>query len=687
MSTMGKAPRTLALGVLSAIALLGPQSSVVAQDASPADRPSAPAAQGPDQHVHDWQTARSRILSDAAVDRAVESSIAEWRRLQQGGLLGFSAYANFLVANPGWPGESGFRDAAERAVNPDSFDPGQVIAFFTRYPPRTVTGKARYAIILSTVGRRDEAQLLAREAWTQGVLSADDEQRILAIFGGSLTPEDHLTHADQALWAGNIAAAERSLAYLSPTRRPVIEARIAFQRRAPDASLRMAAADPIGVTDGGYLADKHRWLMASGDGLGARATLANRAALTRPVAAAEKWYETLLSAARGAANDGQWTTAYAIASKVDDAFAPGTDVSAQPLGVRDDYTSLVWLAGTTALHKLGRPADAIGMFERYAGGARSPQTVSKGHYWAGRAAAAAGRAKDAEPFFRQAAAYSDQFYGQLALERLRMPITAPAAADRPVEISAASRSAFANRSVVRAAQYFGARGQWQDQTKLLRAIAANAENDEDHILVAELSRSLARPDLGVMAGRRALASGLSGHVPSSFPRITIPQGHEFNWTMIHAIARQESQFDREIVSHAGARGLMQLMPGTARETAGKIGLSYNLSALYEPDYNIRLGSTYFRQMLDYYGGSYTLAVAAYNAGPGNVNKWLRANGDPRHPDVDVVKWIEEIPIYETKNYVQRVLENAVIYDLLNPGNQNVRIAAPLSRYLGKNTPG
>jgi soluble lytic murein transglycosylase len=155
--------------------------------------------------------------------------------------------------------------------------------------------------------------------------------------------------------------------------------------------------------------------------------------------------------------------------------------------------------------------------------------------------------------------------------------------------------------------------------------------------------------------------------------------------MIHAIARQESQFDRKIVSRAGARGLMQLMPGTARETAGFIGIGYSPSMLDDPQYNIQLGSWYFGRLMDRYQGSYPLAVAAYNAGPGNVNKWLAANGDPRATG-DILGWIEAIPLSETRGYVQRVLENAVVYDLLNPkGGQPRR--NPLSTYLGKRTPG
>ena len=162
-----------------------------------------------------------------------------------------------------------------------------------------------------------------------------------------------------------------------------------------------------------------------------------------------------------------------------------------------------------------------------------------------------------------------------------------------------------------------------------------------------------------MVGRRATVSGLTGYARASFPSMAVPDGEQANWSMIHAITRQESQFDRQIVSRAGARGLMQLMTPTAREVAGKMGLAFDQGALFDPSYNVQLGSSYFRQLLRYYGGSYPLAVAAYNGGMGNVNKWLKANGDPRMPGVDIIQWIEDIPLFETRDYVQRVLENAV----------------------------
>ena len=599
----------------------------------------------------------------------------------------FAAYANFLLSNPGWPGESHFRDVAEKSVNPAADSALSIANYFARFPATTATGKARSAVALANLGRMDEARVIAREAWVAGAMPNDDEQRLLAMFSGSFSADDYLRRADALLWRNQITAAERILPYIAPTRQPLIAARIAFQRKSADAALKMGAADPIGVTDPGYLADKADWLRNSGNSLAARELLASRAGLTQYPSDAEKWYEALLGNAKAAANDNQWTSAYAIASKVDDAFPVGTDVSDKALGVRDDYTSLTWLAGTAALNHLSRPADAEAMFNRYAHGARSPSTITKGLYWAGRAASAAGRASAAQGYFEQAGAYADQYYGQLALERLGRPIPKPGDADRPVALSAADRDAYAAQPIVRVARLLGERGQWADQTKFIRALAANAQTDRDHFLATELSRSLGRPDLGVMVGRRALASGLSGYGSASFPKIRVPEGQRSNWTMIHAIARQESQFDRAIVSYAGARGLMQLMPATAREVAGKLRMSYDQGSLFDPNYNVMLGSTYFRHVLDYYNGSYPLAVAAYNAGMGNVNKWLRANGDPRLPGGDIVQWIEDIPIWQTKDYVQRVLENAVVYDLMNPAPQMPKSTAPLSAYLGKKQPG
>jgi soluble lytic murein transglycosylase len=328
----------------------------------------------------------------------------------------------------------------------------------------------------------------------------------------------------------------------------------------------------------------------------------------------------------------------------------------------------------------------MALFERYARAAQTPSTQTRGLYWAGRAALEARDSASAQRLFAQAATHPDQFYGQLATERLGELVTLPAPDAAPV--TSAERSAFAERPLVRAAQTLGELGAWSDQSLFLRALAADASTDSDHILTAELGTRLGRPDLGVMVARNARNSGASDFVPTGFPTVPVPPAMADQWVMIHAITRQESQFDRQAVSRAGARGLMQLMPATAREAAGKLGLSYDFGRLTaDPQYNILLGSSFFGRILDSFGGNHVLAIAAYNAGPGNVRKWLAANGDPRTGQVDVLDWIEAIPYAETRGYVQRVLENAVVYDAMHPQHAKLPARNRLSAYLGKTTPG
>jgi soluble lytic murein transglycosylase len=564
--------------------------------------------------------------------------------------------------------------------------PGLVVRYFERFPPLTAAGRTRYAEALAASGRRAEGEEQARRAWRHGVLRPRDETALLAGFSSALTPADHDARMDMLLWAGALSAAPRQLAYVSPAMRPVFEARIAFRTKAPDADVKGSNALALGRTNPGFIADRALWLRDTGQSPAMRSYLAQPRQLASFPGDAEEWYEVLLTAARGAQSDGQFSLAYQIASQVDDAFPAGTDISEQPLGERDDYTSLTWLAGTVALNNLGRSRDAIGMFDRYGHGSKTPTTQSKGFYWAARAAEKAGDQAIAAKYFAQAAGFPDVYYGQLATEHLGNPLK------RPPDFNArvgdpAVRDAFFRKETVRAAQLLGTMGNRQDQGLFIRQIASDATSDTDHILAAELSRAIGRPDLGVLVGKSALANGLSDYTAAGYPTVAVPASQQDYWTIVHAIARQESQFDRDAVSHAGARGLMQLMPGTAREVSTRLGMSYDPGSLNSnTDYNIQLGSTYFQRMFNLYG-SYPLAIAAYNAGPGNVNKWIKANGDPRLPGGDIVTWIEQIPIFETKNYVQRVIENAVVYDLLNPERSRSRGPANTSWYLGKNRPG
>ncbi len=621
---------------------------------------------------------------------SVGDAVMEWRRLTANTGASFDQLSRFLMANKGWPDSDKMRTRAEKAISLDSYDPQRTLAYFQAYPPQTASGQLRYALALNASGRREDAAAAVRRAWTSGPLDDYETSRALSMFPGAITPADHDARMDRLLWLGATAAASRQLAYTSPDKRNVFAARLAMRNASVDAAFQASAVESANPsltrTDAGYITDKATWLRKAGRVGEARALLAGPRSLAKAPTDTEEWLETLLTNARQASDAGDKSTAYNIARQLDDAFPAGTVIRETPLGVRDDYTSLAWLAGQLAYRDLRRPAEAVRLYRAYGEAARSAQTRTKGFYWAGRAALAAGDAATANAHFADAAQHYDQFYGQLALERLNRPQPRPTP-DPTIQVSNDERREFEDDRLVRASRALGEIGAWREQSLFLRALAQKATSPADHVLAGKLASQIGRPDLGVMIGRSAQANSLDAVEVSGFPTVRVPAGHESNWTFIHAITRQESQFDRAAISHAGARGMMQLMPGTAREVAGKLGMSYDAGSLTtDTNYNMMLGSTYFQQMLRYFGGSYPLAVAAYNAGPGNVNKWLRANGDPRGGGIEMVDWIEAIPIFETRNYVQRVLENAVVYDTLRDGGGS-RQQAPLSFYLGKRTPG
>lgn len=611
--------------------------------------------------------------SPAAPTPAVAAEIARWNSLRQTDSLPFSAYASFLLGHRDWPGETALRRSAEQSLARETASPAEVVRFFAAFPPLTATGHAQLALALVASGRPDEARTAARTAWAAGAMREEVEQRLLGAFAGAFAPQDHDQRMEVLLANADLQSAGRTLAWTSPARRPLYEARIALQTRAPGAAGMVAALGTVGIGDPGLLVDRATWLRTTGDSFGARDLLAQPRTLTSRPANPERFMEAMVAIARGAANDRQWSIAYRIASQVDDIFPPGTDVSRRSYGERDEYTNLTWLAGTAAL-RAGRPADAAPMFERYGRGAQSPQTRAKGFFWASRAAPAS---PQATAWLEQAASHPDQFYGQLALERLGRPVPPPPPAP---SVTAADREAFAARPLAQATRYLGMTAQRGDQTLFVRALAGTLTNDRERAVATEFGRTVGRLDMGVWAAREARSMGDSFYMRQAFPEVAIPPAYLRHRALAHGIMRQESSFERSAVSSAGARGLMQLMPGTARQAASRVGVPYQLGRLTEdPQYNVLLGNHHLSELLDEWGGNAVLVAAAYNAGSGNVRRWVRANGDPRLPGADVLRWIEEIPFSETRNYVQRVIENSVVYELMESPGRDVRA----SRYLGQ----
>lgn len=613
----------------------------------------------------------------------VNQSLGEWRRLRQGGNFSFGQYARFLIANPGWPAEGSLRRSAERAMRPGEHAP-TVLAFFRTEQPLTGNGRARLAEALLASGRTGEALAAAREAWASDDLGASDEQSLYARFGGSFTRADHDRRVDALLFDKQASNAARLVNMVTPGRLPAFQARIALVRQTPDAEALYQRVAGSTASDAGLLMDRLRYLRAASAESSARALAARPHNFTHRPANTDRFFEMLLLLAEGAYSNQQYTTAFNIARQLDDSFAPNSIVSSQPYGIRDKYTSLAWLAGTVALDRLRRPADAVAMFDRYSRGGKSLQVATKGQYWAGRAALAAGQLAQGQGYFQRAAAHPDLFYGQLALERVGRAVPRPNPLPSFV-VTPAARAQFTTSRIAQATRLLGQQGRWSEQTLFVRALSESLTNDAERVAAIEFGQQIGRPDLPVWVARSARNDGYAFYVQPTFPTVASTRSPRL-WSITHGIARQESSFDRAAMSPVGALGVMQLMVPTAREQAGKLGVAFNSARLTEPDYNMMLGTAYFQWLLDYWDGSIPLAVASYNGGMGNVRKWVNRYGDPRR-GTDPIRWIESIPFSETRGYVQRVIENSVVYDSLRGQPQQQQSAVHVSRYLGKSRPG
>jgi len=615
------------------------------------------------------------IAAPVGAPSPTAQSLATWDWLRRTPRVGaepsLMAQAAFINGHPGWPALATIRRRAEaQAANLDTSD-AEARAFLQRVQPQTAAGQARLALLSNGA----DAERLARAAWLRTGVPPELEDLLRARFGTLFTRADSAARADTLLWAGQTSAAGRLLPLLDDETRALTLARIALRSNAPDAEGRVASVPARYRRDPGLTFDRAQWLERRGRLPEAEALLA-RGDIEPGVNAPETWLEKRLALGRAAMRRSDHQTAYRILAN-HKSFPTGADLATQPLSQRIDLSDTEWLAGWIALRKLNRPEDAVRHFTTFNRSVTTPISQSRGDYWLGRAEKARGNQPAARAAFERAAKQFDYYYGQLAAEELGRLPTLPATS--PAAVSPAERARFESTSLARALVLLNDMGSRERESIFVRALAESTTTPAEARIAAELGARLNRQDLGVWVWKTARPKGDFNTFDLAYPRL--PAGSAIPsqaWIISHAIARQESSFDRTALSGAGARGLMQLMPATARDIAAKLGLPYSTQRLFDdPAYNITLGSYYIGLRRDNFANA-AMAIAAYNAGAGNVRKWLVMNGDPR-TGVDPVDWVEMIPIQETRNYVQRVTENAVVYSLLEPKRQGAEPRA--SRWL------
>ncbi|HCL64116.1 MAG TPA: lytic transglycosylase [Rhizobium sp.] len=545
----------------------------------------------------------------------------------------------------GWPGLSAFRANSERALYRENPAAADVLAAFGTTAPETAEGAIILARALAVSGKSGEAAATLKKVWREQALDKAMEDRILKEFSGLLTAADHKARMDYLLYRGRTDQAKR-FSGLSQAQ-SLYNAWTAVLARSPKAGQLLKAVDPRWSSDPAYLFIQIEYLRRQDKYEEAASLLAKAPRDSRSLINTREWWNEQRIVARGLADLGKFKAAYQIAAR---------HTATDPVGVADAE----FHAGWYALRGMNDSATASTHFRKILQVSDKPLSASRAWYWLGRAAEAAGK-PEANEHFRKAATFPSTFYGQLAAARLmspglRIPYPSPSADDR---------KGFEAREAVRAIARFEAAGHGWRAESLYRALAQQLQNPGELALLAAKAEKSVGHQLSLQIGKIAYGRGID--VPAlAFPVGVIPATANIassGKALAYAIARQESAFNPAAVSPADARGLLQLMPGTAKGVASRYGLAYSKEKLTsDAGYNATLGAHYLGEQIDSFGGSYILTFIAYNAGPKRVPEWISRYGDPRGKPIDeVVDWIERIPFPETRNYVQRVMENYQIY--------------------------
>jgi soluble lytic murein transglycosylase len=597
-----------------------------------------------------WPAADAAVAQEAD---PVARKLVLFYRLETPNAASLDELTAFLDSSPDWPQRALLTRRRDEALAAEPDTAAVIRVCDHNSPAIAAAALLRCADADAQAGRADAAVAAARRAWIDGPSDPAWETTVAQRWAAGIRPEDQLRRFDR-LAAVDVPGARRQFLRLDAADRPVAAARLALKTDDATAATLLAALTPTQRSDPAIMLETARWLRRTGRDDEALAlwsgsgTAAEQA--VREDRRAAFWDERNILARRRL-HSGDNQGAFALAS----AHAPYAS---------EQRADAAFLAGFIALRRLGDPAGAARRFATLTQDFKAALTVSRGYFWLGRADAAAGDQVAARVAYQHAAAYPSTFYGQLAAVVLGDGAALPARIRAQADPSAdtAEVVAFAGRELARAAALLVAWGDPRRAAPFLLRLNDVAPDAVDRALDGKLAAGFALPDVAVWIARRAGRDG-TVLIETGWPdAVTVPPDAGVDPALALGIVRQESSFDPSTVSPVGARGLMQLMPGTATETARQLRLPVVLPALLtDPSYNLQLGTTYLRKLLDRYDGSVPLAVAAYNAGPTRVADWIGASGDPRASGADVVDWLELIPIGETRNYVQRVIENTVIY--------------------------
>jgi soluble lytic murein transglycosylase len=599
-------------------------------------------------------TAIEKTIGDPAAQKLVE-----WFILRHpDGEANFSRYAAFIADNPNWPSMGVLRRRAEARLWQERSE-ARTVHNFTGDKPASARGHLALARALAAEGDREGAGREIRAAWRSEELSARVETEAFETFRDLLAREDHRARMDKRIGAKDFSGAMRAAKRLGSDEISIVKACSAVTANADKAFDRLDAVATGARDDLGYTLCRIHWMVRH-DRIddAARLTLA-AAPETMTLQDTDEWWRERRVLARKLLDLGKFQTAYQV---LRDAALPANEY------YRADFH---FMLGWIALRYLNDPATARGHFAHIDDGAANPIVLARANYWRGRAAEALGENDAMRASYEAAARHPTAYYGQLARAKLgldRIELRAPPQAD-PADVSAPLDER------VRAADMLYAIGERDLVLPFVNDFAEESSDVATLVALGELAGRRNHASAMLQIGKTALGRGLALD-PYAFPTIGIPQHSPIapgiDLSVIYSVARTESAFDQRDKSSANAVGLMQVTPEAGRDTAKRFGVAYDWDKMVsDPVYNTQMGAAELSALLREYKGNHIMTFAGYNAGRGRVREWVKQRGDPRDPNVDAVDWVERIPLAETRNYVQRVMENLLVYRVRFDGGSPV----------------
>ena len=591
--------------------------------------------------------------------------------------LNAEAIEEFRLSHDYWPGQDDLREKAETSLFLTDAAPEKIKAFFGPEAPQTGAGKAAMASVYFKEGNEAAAKDLVVSAWREHKFNESVEKKILSKYGKLLTPEHHRGRIDKLLYPDKKSATQHALRVakmLPASEQKKVKARVAVVQRGGNAGkLLDALPDDAIEADVGLRFNNIQWLRRTkkkDERLRAWKLLLDAPLEQTILIDLKEWWIERRINVRAALNDGHPRTAYKIASK-------------HGLSSGDSYIEAEYLAGWIALRYLDEPNTALSHFLAMRKASTSSRYISMGEYWLARTALVLGDPTSATVHFHAAAKYPQYFYGQLGRQALdprpaRLEVTStPTPTQADIE-------RFMSRDGVRAIGIARAANLEWVTPQFFLALSRKLDNAAEVVLLAELAKATNKRQIGLrlskIAFNRDLPLGDYALPVGVMPAFKSLLNKRVDPALLHALSRQESEFNAGAKSPVGASGLMQLMPATARGVARQYKVKYSKSQLTNAAYNQQLGEAFLHDLIEGYSGSYFLALAAYNAGPGRVKEWMGIYGDPRNPDVDPIDWIERIPFTETRRYVFKIMETLQLYrSRLSGPNEALHLVQDLNR--------